>query len=94
MAAVSRTLKTWRRVRRSDLAGNIFVGIVVAFTFFPFYFMLITSLKCTSQMRHYFLVPVTPFNFSNYAAALWQLMRYFLNTLIVTGISVPGIVHF
>ena len=92
MAADSSALRMWRRIRRSDLGGNVFIGIVVAFTFFPFYFMLITSLKSTSQMRHYFLVPVLPLHFDNYAAAFWQLTRYFLNTVIVTGISVPGIV--
>ena len=94
MAAGSRTItvQKHRRRRRPDLASNIFLGVVVAFTFFPFYFMLITSLKSTSQMRHYFLVPVLPLHFRNYLVAFWQLTRYFLNTVIVVGIAVPGIV--
>jgi ABC-type glycerol-3-phosphate transport system permease component len=91
-ATQSRVLRTWSRVRRSDWGANLFIGIIVLITFFPFYFMLITSLKSTSQMRHDFLVPVLPFQFRNYTAAFWQLMRYFMNTVIVVGISVPGIV--
>jgi len=69
----------------------MFLAIVALLTFFPFYFMVITSLKSTSQMRHYFLTPVLPLHFDNYVVAFWQLTRYFLNTLVVTGVSVPGV---
>ncbi|NLF00266.1 MAG: carbohydrate ABC transporter permease [Anaerolineales bacterium] len=78
--------------RHRDLPSHIFVGLVVLVTFFPLYFMLITSVKSTSQMRHYFLVPVTPVYWNNYVVAFRQLMRYFLNTAIVAGVSVPGII--
>ena len=50
---------------------------------------MITSLKTTSQMRHFFFTPVLPFQWHNYAVAFAQVQRYFINTVIVTGTTVP-----
>lgn len=76
---------------RADLGANLFLIIIAFFTFLPFYFMLITSVKTTSQMRHFFWSPTLPFYFQNYSVAFWQLQKYFINTVIVAGTAVPGI---
>jgi ABC-type glycerol-3-phosphate transport system permease component len=60
-------------------------------TFLPFYFLVITSFKNTSQMTHYFLRPVLPLHIENYGIAFRQLRGYFLNSVIVTSSSVVGV---
>jgi ABC-type glycerol-3-phosphate transport system permease component len=82
------------RLLQGDIPANLFLLIVLIFTFLPFYFLLITSVKTTSQMRHFFMAPTLPFHYENYAVAFWQLQKYFLNTLVVTLISVPGVLLF
>jgi ABC-type glycerol-3-phosphate transport system permease component len=79
---------------RKDLPANLYLIVVALFTFVPFYFMLITSVKTTSQMRHFFWTPVTPLYFENYLTAFSLLQRYFVNTVIIAAIAVPGIVLF
>lgn len=79
---------------RRDLPANLFLVSVAFFTFIPFYFMIITSLKTTSQMRHFFWTPALPFYFENYATAFSLLQRYFVNTALIAAISVPGILLF
>jgi ABC-type glycerol-3-phosphate transport system permease component len=69
----------------------LFLILVALLTFLPFYFMVITSVKTASQMTHFFMVPVLPFHFENYAIAFAQLQRYFWNTIFITAISVPGV---
>lgn len=76
---------------RKDLPANLFLVFVAFFTFVPFYFMLITSVKTTSQMRHFFWTPALPFYFKNYLTAFSLLQRYFVNTVIVAAIAVPGV---
>jgi ABC-type glycerol-3-phosphate transport system permease component len=84
------------RVQRSpdrrDVLFNLILITMAVFTFLPFYFMLITSLKTTDQMRHYFLLPTVPFHFNNYLVALEQLQKYFINTVVITSISVPAVI--
>ncbi len=81
----------WGVIQRYDLFPNVFLILVALLTFLPFYFMVITSVKTASQMTHFFMVPVLPFHFENYAIAFAQLQRYFWNTIFITAISVPGV---
>jgi ABC-type glycerol-3-phosphate transport system permease component len=81
----------WGVIHRYNLLQNLFLVIVAAITFLPFYFMVITSVKTMSQMSHYFMVPVLPFHFENYAIAFAQLQKYFWNTIFVALVSVPGV---
>lgn len=80
-----------RRFLAGDAPGNLFLLVVALFTFLPFYFLVITSVKTTSQMRHFFMMPALPFHFENYGIAFWQLQKYFLNTLVIALVSVPGV---
>jgi ABC-type glycerol-3-phosphate transport system permease component len=81
----------WGTIQRHNLFANLFLVVVTFLTFLPFYFMLITSVKTTSQMRHHFMTPTLPFHFENYAIAFWQLQKYFGNTVLVTAITVSGV---
>lgn len=63
-------------------------------TFFPFIFMVITSLKDTHQFYHSFWTPSWPLHFSNYAMAYEDMHAYVWNSIIVTAISITGIVVF
>lgn len=76
---------------RGDFAANLFLVVMCIFTYFPFYFMLITSLKTPSQMTHYFWQPTFPPLWRNYLVAWWQLTGYFLNTVTITTMSVGAI---
>ncbi len=73
------------------MLSNLFLLVITLITFLPFYFLLITSFKTTSQMQHYFMQPTLPLHGENYVIAFNQLWKYFWNTLLVTGISVPGV---
>jgi multiple sugar transport system permease protein/raffinose/stachyose/melibiose transport system permease protein len=78
-------------VRHADLGATLFLVVMCILTYFPFYFMLITSLKTPSQMTHFFWQPTLPPQWRNYLVAWWQLTGYFLNTVTVTTISVGAI---
>ncbi len=81
----------WGYIQRYNLLQNLFLVVVAVITFLPFYFMVITSVKTMSQMSHFFMVPVLPFHFENYAVAFAQLQKYFWNTIFVAAVSVPGV---
>ncbi len=94
MRSATSLVSVQRRFRHANVVGNLFLIVVAIFTFLPFYFLLITSFKTTSQMRHYFMLPTWPMYFQNYAIAFNQVARYLLNTAIVATISVPGVLLF
>jgi ABC-type glycerol-3-phosphate transport system permease component len=73
---------------RAALAGLVFL------TFFPFAFMVMTSLKDTHQFYHSFWTPSWPIHFGNYQTAFADMKWYILNSLFVTLASVSGIVVF
>ncbi len=91
---MTHTLNTSQEIKQQNTAKiivktltYIFLTIMALFVILPFYWMLITSLKSGVEVR---LFPPTIFPnelvFSNYAEALEKanLVRYFVNTLIVS----------
>ncbi len=82
----------------SALLGGAAWRLVLAFilflTFFPFLFMVMTSLKDTYQFYHTFWAPAWPLHFGNYAHAFSDMGMYIFNSLAVTAMSVGGIVLF
>lgn len=56
--------------------------------------MLMTSLKDTHQFYHSFWLPAFPLRFENYAQAFHDLSQYLFNSLLVTALSLIGIVAF
>lgn len=89
--AVSSMARHRRQTRKSDVPANIYLVVATILTFLPFYFLLITSVKNTAQMRHYFMQPALPFHFENYAVAAKQLRLYFLNSVMISSASVVGV---
>jgi ABC-type glycerol-3-phosphate transport system permease component len=73
---------------RAALAG------ILALTFFPFVFMVMTSFKDIHQFYHSFWSPAWPPYFGNYTGAFQQMSGYLFNSLLVTALSVTGILVF
>lgn len=67
---------------------------ILLLTFFPFIFMLMSSLKTTHQFYHSFWLPAWPPYFTNYSESIWEMRWYLFNSILVTGTSVGGIVLF
>ncbi len=76
-------------IERRNVMGNLFLVLVAVITFLPFYFLVITSFKTSSQMRHHFMTPTLPLHWENYVVAFWQLWKYFGNTVLITVVTVP-----
>jgi ABC-type glycerol-3-phosphate transport system permease component len=68
----------------------ILLSILLA-TFYPFVFMVMTSLKDTHQFYHSFWVPSFPLRFENYTLAFKDLAQFLWNSLFVTVVSLGGI---
>ncbi len=66
--------------------------VMIAITFFPFLFMIMTSFKSVFQFYHFFWFPVLPLHYENYYSSFIVLAPYILNSIIVTVVSVTGIV--
>lgn len=73
----------------------VLIAVLALLFFYPFLWMIFTSLKATNEIYH---VPSTIFpqhpTFSNYAAAVTKMpfLRYTVNTLVITVLSVVGMV--
>ncbi|HZO88339.1 MAG TPA: carbohydrate ABC transporter permease [Chthonomonadaceae bacterium] len=78
--------------RRRELALHLPLALLVALTFYPFLFLLQTSLKDNPQFFHDFWGLHPPFHWSNYADAWGAINHYIGNTLIVTISTVIGTV--
>jgi ABC-type glycerol-3-phosphate transport system permease component len=68
--------------------------LILLLTFFPFLFMISTSLKDTHQFYHNFWMPTWPPAWDNYVKAFSDLRSYIFNSLLVTAFSVVGVVVF
>lgn len=78
----------------TSLIWRIGLFLILLITFYPFIFMLMTSLKDTHQFYHTFWVPTFPLRFENYTQAFHDLAQYLFNSLFVTALSLTGIVSF
>ncbi len=84
--------------RRLPGAGGILwrtgLVLILLMTFFPFIFLVITSLKDTHQFYHSFWLPAWPPAWGNYVQAFNDLKVYIFNSLLVTVLSVSGVLCF
>jgi ABC-type glycerol-3-phosphate transport system permease component len=72
---------------------NIGIQLVIAFfTFFPFYFMFVSSLKSNNQILERYFGVMTPFHLENYVRAASRVSYYMLNSLIICGVTVVGVI--
>lgn len=85
-----------RSDRRMVWLMRIFLLLMVVISVYPILFVLLTSFKSTSEfMRNVWSIPET-FRYENYITA-WStghVSEYFLNSVIVTGISLVFILVF
>jgi multiple sugar transport system permease protein/raffinose/stachyose/melibiose transport system permease protein len=73
-----------------DLALHLPLLLLLALTFYPFVFLVQTSLKDNNQFYHDFWGFRPPFHWSNYGEAYGAIRHYVLNTVIVTVVTVAG----
>lgn len=82
--------RSWRKAR-----AEVFLNILLIFfgilTFFPFVFLIISSLKTNYQFYHFFWIPVHPLHFDTYTAAAAILWRYIVNSAIYCSISILAV---
>ncbi len=83
-----------KRDRFFGLLWRTLMLAILFLTFYPFFFMVMTSLKDTHQFYHTFWLPAFPLQFSNYANAFSDMMYYLWNSLFVTIVSIGGILLF
>jgi ABC-type glycerol-3-phosphate transport system permease component len=89
-----------RPSRKVTLSGIVSTGwktvllFTLILTFYPFIFMVITSLKNTHQFYHTFWMPAFPVHWENFSFAFFDLARYLLNSLFITAVSIAGIMLF
>ncbi len=83
-----------RRITLSGAVWRIALIAILSLTFLPFVFMVITSLKDTNQFFHSFWMPVLPLRIENYIYAFGDMKVYLLNSILITALSVSGIVTF
>lgn len=79
------------RVNWTNLSKILILIILAVFTYYPFFFLIITSFKDLSQFYHNFWTPTLPLRFENYYNAWLAIKGYILNSTIVTGLSVLGV---
>lgn len=63
---------------------------IVICTFFPYYFMLISSLKNNSEIAAHPFTVTFPLRFENYTSSYQMILQYLKNSVIVTGCTVVG----
>jgi ABC-type glycerol-3-phosphate transport system permease component len=79
------------RTFRHDLPLHLILAALVVLTFYPFVFMLLTSFKTSPQFIHDFWGLPWPLTFANYRDAWNRISIYVLNSVIVSGVSMVGV---
>ncbi|WP_246303007.1 carbohydrate ABC transporter permease [Paenibacillus plantarum] len=87
-------MKLSSRERVVNGSFEVLLIVIAALFFIPVYYLIVTTFKTPDEATFSPLSLPTHFNVDNYILA-WKTMRFprvFLNTLIVTGVSVVGII--
>lgn len=66
----------------------VFLAVIVLCTFFPYYFMIISSFKNNVEIAAQPFWVTLPLRFENYRDSAGMIIQYFKNSLIISGISV------
>ena len=86
--AARRTPATWFR----DAPAHLLLALLVVLTFYPFFFLIQTSLKDNPQFYHDFWGLPRPQQWGNYTQAWGAINAYIANTVLVTVASTIGTV--
>lgn len=85
-------MATNRRTVASELARHAVMLLILALVLYPFVMLIMLSLKDNFQFLHERWTLSFPLHFKNYVAAADALMGYFINSIIVTGLTCIGVV--
>ena len=80
-----------RRGLRSDAPRHLMLGLLLIVTFYPFLFLLMTSIKDFAQFSHSFWLPAWPLHLDNYQAAFNAIYRYVLNSVFISVTTLVGL---
>lgn len=69
----------------SQITIVIILGIIVALTFFPYYFMIISSFKNNAEIAGNPFTITFPLRWENYADSFEMILNYFKNSILITG---------
>lgn len=83
-------MKTQTKKQVSRIVICVILGLLVVATFFPYYFMLISSLKNNAEIIAHPFTVTRPFRFENYTSSFGMIANYLKNSVIVSGASVLG----
>jgi ABC-type glycerol-3-phosphate transport system permease component len=75
----------YRFVRRNGLPQQLILLFLAVLTLYPFYFMLMTSLKDNEQFYKEFWTPALPFHFENYSR-IFPLIADFIGNSILYSV--------
>lgn len=75
----------------AHLTAHLTLILLLLLTFYPFLFMLITSFKSVPQFYQNFWNIAQPFHWENYAEAWEIIQRFIWNSIIVSGITLIGV---
>lgn len=79
------------RSSHHSLGVHLVLVALLLFTFYPFIFMLITSLKSMPQFYHNFWNLAWPLHPENYAEAWEIISRFIINSVVVSGVTLIGV---
>ena len=80
-----------RQAWKHDWSIHLVLVVVAILTFYPFVFMIITSFKTSPQFLHDFWGFAWPPTFANYRDAWGRISGYVFNSLVVSGVSMVGV---
>src|SRR5689334_16232665 len=80
------------RLRLAPLLRHAVLLALIVLTLYPVYLMLITSLKDNVQFYQDFQGVDLPLHLSNYGAAWAEVGPYLWNSIVISGLSVAGVV--
>mgnify|MGYP001095879599 CR=1 FL=1 len=76
---------------KQDLLKHIVLILAGVLTFYPFVFEIQTSFKSSYQFQHEFWLPSWPPEPLNYVDAFDRIWPYLVNSFVVSGLSVIGV---
>ncbi len=80
------------KTTENNMASHLILIALLLLTFYPFIFMLISSLKSVPQFYQHFWGMVRPFHWENYREA-WQIIHRFIwNSILVSGLTLIGVI--
>lgn len=78
--------------RISRCVTILILTLIVALTYFPYYFMLLSSLKNNAEIAAHPFTLTFPLRFENYVSSFGKIMKYLKNSILVSGATVAGTV--